>query len=90
MEVPLVIGPFIESRRSNNRPQEKTADQAQDKDVHIVGCSQYANDAAITQSIAGVLFMPGRSAHDARSEPKGGQGFGVEEGRNVRVGGART
>jgi len=67
VEGPLVIGPFIESRGSNNRPQEKTADEAQEKDFHVAQCHQYPIDTAIAQSIAGGPIYAVRSAHDWRS-----------------------
>ena len=40
MNTPLVVGPFIELRRSDHRPQKETTDETQEKDVHVAGCPQ--------------------------------------------------
>ena len=52
IDIPSVIGPFIEFRRPNNRPQQKTAYEAQHEDIHVVRCLSI-HVMPIAQSIAG-------------------------------------
>src|SRR6185437_9719865 len=53
IEIPLIITPFIQFRGPDNRPEQKTAHEAQCQNFHIVRCPQYPNDVVVAKSIAG-------------------------------------
>jgi hypothetical protein len=92
MESPLLIGPLIEFRRPDHRPQEKTADEAQDKNFHMVRSPQYSNDASIDQSIAGGPICAWIRKEQRIVGHSQSNGLEIEAGAEtvVRVGGART
>jgi len=94
MEIPLVIGPFIEFRGPDNRPEQKTAHEDQYEDFHIVRDTQYLIDAVIAKSIAGspiyAWTYPGTRAWPVLGGARKEVEIGVGVGLDVRVGGART
>lgn len=78
MEIPLVIGPFVEFRRPDNRPEQKTTHEAQQEDCHVVRCLQYLNDADFPKYSRGPINGRAPSMVGHRSKPKTKLGIGVE------------